>query len=259
MNVNSVLMNQILQVYDSDIGLRMGIVLVNSKKNTLSRWETAPLFDRAARAFKLIREYYGSKSSYIFLSKVLSALHEFQSSDEIVHNSVQGESEKRRMKEDEIILHESLSELIEVAKPIDKESALTVEKAKEYLQQDNMHSHLLHLSTNHLINVGLIDEDSFATPEMNTNIMVINGVIVKENEAQGGFLNVAIMYMQQVYQKLAKDLYYENIDIDDNNYYNQRTDKNQKLTKEKFDVSDIGHCSGTGLVNFGSKHTIELI
>jgi hypothetical protein len=32
-----------------------------------------------------------------------------------------------------------------------------------------------------------------------------------------------------------------------------------EIPEEKFDVSDIGHCSGTGLVNFGSKHTVELI
>ena len=32
-----------------------------------------------------------------------------------------------------------------------------------------------------------------------------------------------------------------------------------EIPEEKFDVSDIGHCSGTGLVNFGSSHEITIL
>ncbi len=31
------------------------------------------------------------------------------------------------------------------------------------------------------------------------------------------------------------------------------------LTYEKYDISDVGHCSGTGLVNIGNKFKIEII
>jgi len=32
-----------------------------------------------------------------------------------------------------------------------------------------------------------------------------------------------------------------------------------EIEYEKYDLTDIGHFSGTGLVNFGNKHTIEII
>tara|TARA_B100001113_G_scaffold264419_1_gene219361 strand:- start:504 stop:1130 length:627 start_codon:yes stop_codon:yes gene_type:complete len=40
--------------------------------------------------------------------------------------------------------------------------------------------------------------------------------------------------------------------FDNNNMWNE-------IPEEKFDLSDIGHCSGTGLVNFGNAHKITVI